>query len=774
MTNNTNINNQYKSVVNEIKTRYGNSTITNNNNLTLSNNSNNSSNNDSNINKIALKIKNHLSSNLKYWVFIVLPALVILLYLLYQYNLGSRSNYVISKMDYKNKLENKPLLQCYQQDVKYQFKLCDYYISSSFMTPCVGNQHYDYISTDMIIEVLQSGARYIQIPICENDITEKALPVVAIAEYGQQLITSLNVLDIAIVFKTIRNNAFKLNNTKVNYPLIIHLILNTKKQFTLDVVADNIQEIFGDVLVEKSKYKTHSVFLEKLCNLLDKIIIIATPEYLGTKMETFVIPTTKLFNIYHFGELAQLNLPSDTIFENSYNKKLSMKEQAQSYKLFKKKYPSLEYVNENSDSIGETILNDKEILNNLTSFNKIGVSIVKPHKTEDVETKNYDSTEALFMGCQFITMNFQINDPYMKNYLEIFKESSFRLKPSSMRFTEEEIPQHDYLSIYEKLLEKNENILNNYYYKYNNKIISFESYNNQNTYLTQIENYLKFRLGTDQEKDKFGTRSYNIGINQCFIIRKSTIGGSEDISFYLESAAQPGLYITLNNNIFQMERLSKTKKGLVNQAFYFEKPKISDDELSENVNKGDMISIRTFNNDKVLYLANENKNVKAYSDAPQIQARNNMTVFVKSINYEMVIKIITLYDGSLKTINGNLIGVLENNTSDGTAYVVIPTSQNKDSFNIFKDQFMLKNKEKGTYVIFDVNTGFLYDINLEPNTLGIFNIIAEKGYYTISNVNNDQLILFNRNLIKFTNKKNIITNENMFKLDISYDLLKLN
>jgi len=770
MSNNTNINNKYKNVVNEIKTRYSNTSIINNNNSTLSNN--NSSNNDSNINQLTVKIKNHLSSNLKYWVFIVLPVLIILLYLLYQYNLGSRSRYVISKMDYKDKLENKPLLKCYQQNIKYQFKLCDYYINSSFMTPCVGNQHYDYVSIDMIIEVLQSGARYIQIPICENDITEKSLPVVATAEYGQKLITSLNVLDIASVFKAIRGNSFKLNNKKVNYPLIIHLILNTKNKFTLDVVADNIQEIFGDLLVEQSKYNTHSIFLEKLCNLLGKIIIIATPEYIGTKMENFIIPTTKLFNIYHFGELAQLNLPSDTIFENSYNKKLSMKEQNKSNMLFTEKYPSLKYIIDHSDSIGETILNDKEILNNLTSFNKIGISIIKPHKTEDVNTKNYDTTEALFMGCQFITMNFQINDVYMKNYLEIFKESSFRLKPSSMRFTEEEIPQSDYLSIYEKLLEKNENILNNYYYKYNNKPISFESYNNQNTYLTQIENYLKFRLGTDQEKDKFGTSSYNIGINQCFIIRKSTIGGSEDISFYLESAAQPGLYITLNNNIFHMERLSKNKKGLINQAFYFEKPKISDDELSENVNKGDMISIRSFITDKVLYLANENKNVKAYSDAPQIQARNNMTFFVKSINYEMVIKIITLYDGSLKTINGNIIGVLENNTSDGTSYVVIPTSQNQNSFNIFKDQFMLKNKEKGTYVFFDENTGFLYDKNLELNTLGIFNIIAEKGYYTISNVNNDQLILFNRNLIKFTNKKNIISNENMFKLDISYDLLK--
>ena len=80
----------------------------------------------------------------------VIPVLILLFYLLYSYNLGSRSKYVIDNMNYKKQLENKPLLQCYQQDVKYQFKLCDYYISSSFMTPCVGNQHYDYVSNDMI------------------------------------------------------------------------------------------------------------------------------------------------------------------------------------------------------------------------------------------------------------------------------------------------------------------------------------------------------------------------------------------------------------------------------------------------------------------------------------------------------------------------------------------------------------------------------------------------------------------------------------------------
>jgi len=764
-------NNSIKNLVSTIKTKYSTQNNTNTNTNTNTNNSNSINESNSKINNLAVGIKNHLSSNLKYWLMIVVPVLLFLFYLLYNYNLGSRSNYVISSMNYKKKLKTIPLLQCYQQDIKYQFKLCDYYISSSFMTPCIGNQHYDYVSNDMITEVIQSGARYIQIPICEGDSGPQALPVIATAEYGQRLITSLNNLEIKSVFKTIRGNAFKLNNKSINYPLIIHLILNTKNVFTINVIADNVKEIFGDLLVDVKKYQEFPLFLEKICNLLGKIIIIATPEYYDTKLEPYIVPTTKLFNIYHFEELSYLNLPKDTIYKNSYNKKLSMKEQTKSKEIFKKKYPSIDYIVKNSDSIGSTIINDKEILNNLTSFNKIGVSIVKPHYPIDVASKNYDTTEALFFGCQFITMNFQTNDIYMKNYIDIFKESSFRLKPSSMRFTEEEVPQRDFLSIYQTIMTKNDNILNDFYYKYNNKLISFESYTQPNAFLTQIENYLKFNLGTKQIKNKFGEITYKLDINQCFIPRKSTIGGSDNISLYLESAAIPGLYITLNGGLFNMQYLANNKKGLINQAFYIEKPKIEDDELSENSNKGEMISIRTFNDDKPLYLAYENKNVKSYTNVTQIQGRNNMTFFVKNSKYQIVIQIITLFDGSLKTIGGNLIGIIENNTRSGTHYIVIPTKETDNNFNIFKHQFLLKNKQTKTYVRFDSDTGFLYDKDIEPNTNGIFNINPENGYYSIINNRNEKMIVFNRNVIKFTDTKNILTNENLFKLNITYEII---
>jgi hypothetical protein len=269
-----------------------------------------------------------------------LPLIIILIYALYKYNFSSRNSNIISNMNYKEKQKHEPLLQCYQQDLKYQFKLCDYYFSSSYMTPCIGNQHYDYVSNDMIAEVLQSGARYIQIPICESDVTLQALPVVGTTQYGQRIITSINTLDIPSVLKTIRGNAFKLNNKTINYPLIIHLILNTTNSYTLSVLADNIQEILSDLLINVSAYIKTPIFLEKLCNLLGKIIIIATPEYKGSKLEPYIVPTSNLFDIYHYSELADLNLPSNSIYKTSYNNKLSGKQQAKSTLNFHNKYQS--------------------------------------------------------------------------------------------------------------------------------------------------------------------------------------------------------------------------------------------------------------------------------------------------------------------------------------------------------------------------------------------------------------------------------------------------
>ena len=734
------------------------------------------------VDNIITKVKEKSSKDLKIYLAVAIPIIILLIYLIYKYNFIARSTNVISSLDYTSTVTSNITLlpQCYKLDIKEQYKLCDYYISSSFMTPCVGNQHYDYVSNDMITSVIQSGARYIQIPICQSDVTYKAIPVVATAEYGQQVITSLNTLELTSVLKTIRANAFKVNNKSTNYPLIIHLVLNTINPYTLGIVADTIQEVLSDVLVNVSnktsgpvfldKYKKFPIFLEKLCNLHGKIIIFATPEYMNTKLEPYIIPTSKLFELYHFSELGALSMPNDSIFTNSYNQKLSSKQQTVTNIKFKENYPSLDYIIKNSDTIGATILSDKKILDNLTCFNKVGMTVVKPQYPSDVISKNYDTTESIFLGCQFTTMNFQINDANLKTYLDIFKTSSFRLKPDSMRFSEKEEPITDLLPVYQTILKKDDNVLNDFFYKYNNLLIVFESYTIPNTFMTQIETNLRINVGSNQSKDNnTGVITYKNGLEQCFTPRKSKLGSADNVSIYLESVAVPGYFITLNGNAFILQPLSTKKVELMNQAFYVEKGKITDKEVDRP-----LYSIRTVSNDTPFYIAFENKLVKAYAESPQIEAYNNMSFFINTVKFKMIINIITLFDGSLKTMPGNLIGVLENNTTDGTSYYISPTSNNTSTnknFDILKDQFTLQNKKTKTYLSFDSNSQYLYDKDSKPNLNSIFSITPQNGYYTILNTNGDNLILFNRNLIKFAKSEDTTTNENLFGLNITYELI---
>ena len=172
----------------------------------------------STIDTIVSSVKDKLvnkDKDLKLYLAVAIPIIILLLYIVYKYNFNIRSSNVIANLNYKKTDEIlEPIPQCYQVDITEQYKLCDYYICSSFMTPCVGNQHYDYVSNDMITHAIQSGARYIQIPICEADISVQSLPVVATAVYGKPLITSLNTLEIKSVLKVIRNNAFNINGSE--------------------------------------------------------------------------------------------------------------------------------------------------------------------------------------------------------------------------------------------------------------------------------------------------------------------------------------------------------------------------------------------------------------------------------------------------------------------------------------------------------------------------------------------------------------------------------
>ena len=740
---------------------------------------------------ITNKIKNKVSSPLRTYIIIMIPVIIFLCYIVYKYTLNTRTALTLNDMGYKDKLELTNLPQCYELDKTMQYKLCDYYICSSFMTPCIGNQHYDYVSIEMIGEVLQSGARYIQIPICEYDISQQAIPVVATAQYGQKIITSLNSLDVRSVLNVIRLTAFNINKKKNNYPLIIHFILNTNNTYTLNTLSNIIKEILSDIIIIPSAYTQMPIFLEKICNLLGKIILIATPEYQGTRLEEFIMPTNTLFNTYHYSKLGLISIPDNSVFTNNYNNKLSSKQQAKSNLLFKKQIPSIDYViqHSNSDKLGETILNDKNITNNLINFNKVGITIIKSQEYHDVLSANYNPEEAIFNGCQIVTMNFQINDTNMKNYLNIFKKSSFILKPTSLRFSEQETPLPNLLALYKAIIPKNNNIINDIYYKYNNLLVAFEPYQLPNTYLTQIEDNLKFNIGTQQDivntnktYDKSYNKTYKIGLNQCFLITKSTIStGNEDIPLIIESVSNINKVITLKTNYFDLSQKAKNKKEINKQSMYFEYSNVinennndnTDDVLRKTTYSNKLISIRNMDPNNTMYLAYEHKKVKAYIKQEQIEAQHNMAFILHIIPFKIHIQLITIYEGSVKSISngtGRILGILENNTTDGTSYILEPVNTNSTNFIYNKDQFYMKNAITNTYVTYDNNTLFLYDKSTSTNTYGIFNLDMLNGYYTLLNNKGYNLIFYNNNLLKFVKTNEILTNENLFKIDLKYVL----
>jgi hypothetical protein len=708
-------------------------------------------------------ITNNMSYGLRVYFVIIVPVIILLIYIIYKYNFKNRIGEIINDIKSKTKSENKKQLQqCYQLDITMQFKLCDYFISSSYMSPCIGNQHFDYVSTDMITHVIQSGARYIQLPICESDVTLNALPVIGTCQYGQRIISSLNTIEIRETFNIIRNNAFILNNTDINYPMFIHLILNTNNKFTLNTITNHIKAVFGDVLLPVKNYKTFPIFLEKLCNLLGKVVIFATMEYKGSTLEELVIPLDKLFQIYHYSELDKINLSAGDIFTNIYNSKLSSKEQTESNKAFKMKYSSIEDIVKNVDTVGKNIMNDKEILNNLASFNKVGMTLVKAQNPEDVISSNYNFNNALYYGCQFITMNFQINDNNMNNYLEVFKDSSFRLKPSSMRFTEKEEPIPNLLALYDTIIPKEDNVLNNTLIKYENLLIAFEPYTLPNTFLTMLDTNLRFLTGNKISSKLTSTTNNKIGIEQCFIITKSNVStGTHNTPLFIQSASDKKRYITYNNASFIMSNKGKDKQALFQQSFFFEKSRVTDSEQGEQ-----LISIKLVDPQNVLYMAFENKIVKAYAESPQIQAMNNMSFYIRTIPFQMHIKIVTLFGGSMKSMSGNIIGVLENNTTDGTTYIIEPGVISNRNFNYLTDEFYLQNADTGKYLGIDILTGFLNDHG--ENTRIRLHIETSKGYFQIVNSIGNYLILMNKNLLKFEKKNLIISNENLFLIDLKY------
>jgi hypothetical protein len=361
--------------------------------------SNINSNNENNYNTLLLAI------------FLCATLLVILLMFFSQ---KYRVYRTLKNMDIYIKFQN---IQSMKPNLIKDYKLCDFYVSSSYNSALSGTQLIDYVSTDMVKKVLQTGVRYLEFQVFGDKYGMNAEPIVSSGFRKGEWKMTLNTLYLEDVFKTIRDHAFRVfdgTDGSPNYLDPLFISLDLKNNFNY-FVTNKIQKLFSKYLIEylldpSYNYQAKNIGLEPLKNLMGKIVIFASDGFQGSTLEEIVnyswaYPDLKRF---HYSEIDnQLATVNKAVSDQGVGL-LSLQNQVQNTK------DTIEY-------------------SQIKDFNKKGLTIVVPHKEGDILTYNYDPTNAWNLGCQFVTMNFQSIDTYMDKYINKFRKQAFVLKPKTLR-----------------------------------------------------------------------------------------------------------------------------------------------------------------------------------------------------------------------------------------------------------------------------------------------------------------------------------------------------
>ena len=439
--------------------------------------------------------------------FILLGIFILILLLIFvKLSFSSRKRDTIKEYKYHINKTNNKIKKCYQIDNKeYKPLLCDYDICSSFNTGLIGNQKFDYISLEMIKKIMLSGARYLEFQIVSNEYTDEPEPYIGVGEEEGNYIYTLNVLDVKDVFNLINKYSFYDDN---NNPLIIYIKFTNFKKYLINKTGNIINDILKKNLLDPSNYKETIITQEKLCNLTNKIIIFSNLTDLQLKDTSFrfinIPQNGYIKRLYYSDALKYLyyendrELTKDEILLKSYSRTFRKTEESK----FKTLYQSRQNI---LSKTGDDYFNDlleKNLFNPLLHFNKIGITILLPHKTDDIFTKNVKYDLFREHGIQVITMNFQLfnsspkapfedGSTILDKYLYYFRQDSFKLKsaPKFHRAPRYDINIHNDIGEEKKFVPEFEPNISS---DFNNVPIFIELYPKDNEFLSLNKKNLEF------------------------------------------------------------------------------------------------------------------------------------------------------------------------------------------------------------------------------------------------------------------------------------------
>jgi len=281
-------------------------------------------------------------------------------------------------------------------DKQGERRLGDFYICA-YNAAHTGYQMYDYTSEEMVLAVLQCGARYLEFNVFNSEFGEKAFPVASMGWRAGEWKMMVNDTPMEKIFEIIAKNAFKMTDGKEGCdnpddPVFIGLNLNTNSNLDcLNLLGYLFTKYFSNRLLPNtySFQNSDDIADIPMVQIMGKVVIFASDGFQGSGLEELV------------------NYCWD-------NPKKQGKHRMQRLHYSELEKPGF----------------DK---NALIDYNRKGLTIITPHMEGDFFNTNYNPIPAIETGCQFIGFEFQYIDKNMDYYITRFRKKAFVLKNEDLR-----------------------------------------------------------------------------------------------------------------------------------------------------------------------------------------------------------------------------------------------------------------------------------------------------------------------------------------------------
>lgn len=282
-------------------------------------------------------------------------------------------------------------------------RVFSYYVKTAYNCCSPGNFSNSFVSICALRHAISLGARCLDFEIYSLDLE----PVISTTTQSSDLVSSFyiketfNSLKLSDALYYIKYFALESSSggaTNFSDPLFLHFRIMTRQEKTINLIAKYLIDILSDHLLG-SNYGQNNyggvLSNHSILEFCGKCVIMVN----NNPVNSADIMSSDLW-------------PLTNILTGSDN-----------YKLLR--YSSVKFMGDDETT-------------ELISNNKYGITMVLPDSNS--ETTNFDPRICLRTGCQFIAMNFQTFDEYLKTYFTVFGETgfSFVLKPCSLRW----IPVH--------------------------------------------------------------------------------------------------------------------------------------------------------------------------------------------------------------------------------------------------------------------------------------------------------------------------------------------